>query len=293
MHKLFFFLFFLSLIFKSFAQLIEVRADYNAVGDCVFSAHNNGKTPLFLNIDFADLQNTTFNETLPFVAKVEPGFNNLFTLERDLDAGVPRFNYQMKTYRSDPTANVNLDFPYLIPFTPGSKINGYDVESILGFWGNNKPKSWVATGFKASSGTLVYSARQGQVVEIVGALRDGDPRFWYNAWPNAITLLQPDGTLVCYKNVIDKDNKLVLNQKIHAGELLGEVAPNSSEIVLLFYQNTLSSDDLLFIIPEFVTAPGERKIVNSVQTYEVVHPKNVRALEMTKREIKKLLNSKQ
>src|SRR5680860_145190 len=103
------------------AQLIEVQADYNAVGDCIFSAHNNAKTPLFLNIDFADLENTTFNETLPYIKKLTPGFNSLFTLPRDLDSDVPRFNYQMKSYRSNPTASVNLDFPYLIPFATGTK----------------------------------------------------------------------------------------------------------------------------------------------------------------------------
>lgn len=161
-------LLFVLIFFRSEAQLVEVRADYNAVGDCIFSAHNNAKTPVFLNIDFADLQNTTFNETLPYIKKLTPGFNSLFLLSRDVNADIPRFNYQIKSYRSNPVANVNLDFPYLIPFAPGTKASVFDVDNIDGFRGSKELKSWMATGFEAKPGTLVYAVRQGEIVEITG-----------------------------------------------------------------------------------------------------------------------------
>lgn len=274
------------------AQQIEVQSDYNSIGDCIFSAHNNSKTPAFLKIDFADLENTTFNEPLPYIKRLEPGFNSLFTLERDLDADVPRFNYQMKSFRSNPTADVNLDFPYLIPFAPGSKVKAFDVKSIPGFWGNKELKSWVAIGFVAQPGDAVYASRQGEIVEIVGANREGESQNWYHTWTNSITVLQPDGTLFCYKNVIDKSKKLILNQKIYAGQLLGEVAANSQELILLVYKNSLSSKDLVFIIPQFVTELNKLEIVNPAMNIVVVHPNEIRGLEMTKKEKKKILNSK-
>jgi hypothetical protein len=283
---------FVFLFLNTGAQLVEVRADYNAVGDCVFSAHNNSKTPIFLNIDFADLQNTTFNETLPYIKKLTPGFNSLFILSRDVDADVPRFNYQLKSYRSNPTADVNLDFPYLIPFEQGSKVNVFDVENIDGFRGNKKLKSWMATGFKVKPGTPVYAARQGEIVEIAGFGRTDEPHFWYNTWNNAITVLQPDGTLICYKNVVDPEKKWKVNDMVYAGQVLGKVAPGETELKLLIYQNTLSSDDMIFIIPQFVIAPGKIQIVSPALDIEVVHPVEVRGLEMSKREKKKILNSK-
>ncbi len=273
------------------AQLVEVEYNYNGVGDCVFGAVNYLKTPVFLNIDFADLQNTTFNETLPYVKKLAPGYNNLFILTREGD-DVPRFNYNVKSYRSNPMAQVNLDFPYLIPFAPGEKITPFDVKSIGGFWGQNEPDSWVATGFLAHPGQKIYASRQGEIVEIVGSKRNEDTKTWYNTWLNTITLLQTDGTLFCYKNVVDPEKKLQLNQKIHAGEILGEVAPNSKELILLIFQNTLSSDDLVFIIPQFQTAADKIEMLNSTMNIEVVHPAEVRGLEMTKRERKKILNLK-
>lgn len=274
------------------AQLVDVRVDYNSIGDCIFSAHNNAKTPMFLNVDFADLENTTFNETLPYVKKLEPGFNSLFTLERYLDAGIPRFNYQIKSYRSDPTSIVDLNFQYLIPFEPGKKITPTEIKSIKGFWGDKEPKSWIATGFNTEAGEKVYAGRQGIVVEIAGKVKEGEPSNWYNAWNNSITLLQADGTLICYRNVVDKNGKLQLNQKIHAGEVLGEIAPFASDLILLIYQNELGSDDLRFLIPQFSVSEKNAEIVNSAKEYVVVHPESVRALEMSKKEKRKIMGKK-
>lgn len=288
-HKIIVLLFLVFTSIENHAQLVDVQYDYNNVGDCSFWATNNVKTPIYLNLVFSSLENTRFTETIPYVKKLDPGLNSLFMLLREPGAGAPHFIFNIKTFRSDPVAEINLDFPYLIPFAPGKMVKPVDVKNIAGFWGNEEPKSWKATGFKANPGEPVYACRQGQIVEIVGETRDGDAINWYNTWTNAITLLQPDGTLITYKNIINKDKKLELNQKIYAGEILGEVAPNSSEIVVLIYHNTLNSPDLRFIIPLFVTAPGKTEILNSALNIEVVHPNEVRGLEMTKKEQKKIL----
>ena len=274
------------------AQSVEVQADYNSIGDCVFSAHNNSKTPMFINIDFADLENTTFNELLPYVKRLDPGFNSLFTLERDLDADVPRFNYQVKSFRSDPSSIVDLDFPYLIPFEVGLKVKAKEVKSIAGFWGTTELKSWVAIGFHANGGDKVYASRQGIVVEISGQTKNDDSRSWYNTWNNSITLLHADGTLICYRNVVDKSKTLKLNKKIHAGQLMGEIAPFANELKMLIYQNSMSSKDLRFIIPLFSIGEEETEIVNVVKEYVVVHANSVRGLEMSKREKRKILGIK-
>lgn len=281
---------FLSLVGKG--QLVEVRADYNAVGDCIFTAINNAPTPIYLNIDFADLQNTAFNETLPYIKKLSPGFNSLFSLPRYPDADVPRFNYEIRSYRSDPFANVNLDFPYLVPFKPGTEIIPVEIKNIDGFWGNEVPESWKATGFNTAPGTAVFASRKGEIVEISGASKSGDPQFWYHAWTNSITLLQPDGTLICYKNVADKAKKWKMNDIVQAGELLGEIVPGATELVMLIYKNSLASNDLSFIIPQFQIAPDLIQMVHPALKIEVVHPEEIRGLEMSKKEIRKYLNSK-
>jgi murein DD-endopeptidase MepM/ murein hydrolase activator NlpD len=274
----------------TYAQLVEVQANYNNIGDVDFIAYNNSKAPLFLNIDFADLENTTFNEPLPYIKLLEPGFNTLFTLERDLDVDVPQFHYQIKYYRSNPMAQINLDFPYLIPLAPGMDAQPLDVKNVQGFWGVTEPKGWLATGFVVKPGQTVYAARNGIVVEAIGNERKTDSQTWYNAWTNVITLLQSDGTLMCYRNVVDPKKKLKIGDKIFAGQQLGVIAKNASELVLLIYQDSLNSDNLLFIIPKFVTAKDKVEMIVSSKKYKVVHPDDIRALEMSKKEIRKILN---
>jgi len=122
------------------AQLVNVQADYDALGDCYFSAYNNTKVPLFLNVKLADLENTVFTESLPYVKKLVPGFTSLFTLQRDPEADVPRFTYEVKMFRSNPLANVDLNFPYLLPFPEGKEVRVFEVTEFDHFWGQEDPE---------------------------------------------------------------------------------------------------------------------------------------------------------
>ena len=289
MKKTFILIFLFIGLYTADAQPIEVQANYNSIGDVEFVAYNNTPAPVFLNVNFADLQNTSFDEPLPYIKKLEPGFNTLFTLQRDLDANAPRFNYDIKFFRSNPMAEINLDFPYLIPLKPGVTASVFDVKSIEGFWGSEEPDSWVATGFKVLPGQPVYASRTGTVVEVVGAVRNREPANWYHTWTNSVTVLQPDGTLICYRNVVDKNKKLKVNEKVYAGEQIGVVPPNSNELILMLFQNSLSSDDLRFIIPQFVNGVGEIELLISSKEYKVEHPEKIRGMEMTRRERRKLL----
>ncbi|WP_347841033.1 M23 family metallopeptidase [uncultured Draconibacterium sp.] len=275
------------------AQFVEVQADYNGIGDCIFSANNNAEVPLFLHINFGDIENTTFNEPLPYVKRLAPGYNDLFTLQRDLDADVPRFHYEIKTYRSDPTADADLDFPYLLPFKPASEVAIFDVKSIDGFWGTEGIDSWSATGFKANKGTELFACRTGIVVEITKQERNGDSRLWYHTWNNSLTVLHNDGTLICYHNINTASAQLKVGQKVYSGQKIGRVTSQTGELFLLIYHDSLFTKQLSFVIPQFVISEtGERAILNSSKTYSVYHPKNIKVLEMNKRERKKILGKK-
>jgi murein DD-endopeptidase MepM/ murein hydrolase activator NlpD len=266
------------------AQLAEVQANYNSAGDVDFIAYNNTPAPLFIHIEFADMENAMFNEPLPYIKLLDPGFNTLFTLLRDPGAGVPRFNYQIKTYRSNPFAFSDLDFPYLIPFAQGKEVRVFDVKSMEGFMGTKDISSYNATGFAAQPRQAVVAARTGTVVEVAGVQRSGDPLHWYHTWNNTVTLLQPDGTLISYRNVIDPDKKLKPGGRVAAGQPIGVVAPGTSEVILVIFQHSLNSDALRFIFPQFVTGENKSEMLLPSQVYSVVHPSDVRGLELTKKE---------
>ncbi|WP_297093703.1 hypothetical protein [uncultured Draconibacterium sp.] len=291
-HKILLLLNFIFMAGISMAQYVEVQANYNSVGDCIFSASNNAKVPMYLHINFADIENTTFNEPLPYIKKVAPGFNSLFTLQRDLDAGIPRFNYDIETFRSNPTADVDLNFPYLIPLKEGKNVSVFDVKNIDGFWGKETLESWFATGFKAEPGDAVFASRNGVVAEVVGDSRTGDSRYWYHTWTKSITLLHDDGTLICYNGVQFDPEQLVVGQKVFAGQKIGEIINDSGELVVLIFHDSLFTKKLAFVIPQFViNNSGDAEIMNSLKPYKVFHPELIRGMEMTKREKRKFLKN--
>ena len=285
------FLFFFLIIFGSriLAQPVSVQADYNAVGDCLFSAYNNTKVPMFLNIDLADLENTVFTESLPYVRKLQPGFNSLFTLQRDPDADVPRFTYQVKVFRSNPVAKIDTKFPYLMPFKEGTKVEVFDVTDIDGFWGQEEPESWYATGFLSTEREEVFACRNGIVAEVVGAERSGEAAGWYNTWTNNITLLQDDGTLICYHNVVDDTGTLKVGEKIYAGQTIGRLVNKANTLVILIWYDSLFAKSPRFIIPHFVTGEGKESVLISTEEYEVIHPTEIVGLEMTAKEKRKII----
>lgn len=270
------------------AQPAEVQANYNSAGDVDFIAYNNTAAPLFLNIDFADLENTTFNEPLPYIKMLEPGFNTLFTLFRVPDADVPRFNYQINIYKSNPWALADLDFPYLIPLAPGEEVSVTEVKSPEGFMGTTRPESWNATGFAVRPGQQVFASRTGTVVEVAGSARNDDLQSWYHAWNNSVTVLQPDGTLICYRNVTDEAKKLKAGEKVYAGQQLGVVASGATELIVVIFQHSLKSKDLRFVIPSFVSE-NKTGILLTSEKYRVSHPSEIRGIEMTNREKRRIL----
>jgi hypothetical protein len=284
MYKLYFFAFFLFTVPGAFSQLVEVHASYTGAGDVEFVAYNNSSVPLFLKLDFADLENTVFREPLPYIKMLDPGFNTLFTLFREPDAESPRFNYQIRSFRSNPMALPDLDFPYLIPLAEGREAEVFDVKRLDGFYGPGEPSSWQATGFEVQAGEPVFASRTGIIVEVTGTQRTGDPHTWYHNWNNSITVLQPDGTLISYCNVDNKDHTLQPGMKIFAGQSLGHVIPGAGGLILLMFQEGLESEELRFIIPQYVTGEGEAGILLPSQKYEVIHPEAIIGLEMTNRE---------
>ncbi len=284
MKKLFYLL--ISFFFSTtvFAQKIEVQADYTDIGDVEFVAYNNTQVPLFLYINFADLSNATFDEVLPYVKMVTPGYNDLFILRRYLDAEAPSFNYEIDQFVSNPVANVDLDYPYLLPFKPQTTVQSVAIEDFKHPY-KKFFADYYSTIFKALPAALVYACRNGVVVAIK---KDGV--LTPNAYPgghNSVTILQPDGTLITYQNIIPK--KLKEGKKIYAGEQIGNLLPQDSTLIIFITQSQLDSHELKPIIPKFQVDKESVELVVGNQILNVVHPKSVRGKEMTRREKRKHL----
>lgn len=284
------FILFFFTIWMAYSQPVEVRVDYNAVGDAEFTAYNNTKAPLFVHIILGDLQNTYYQETLPIVKMVEPGFNSLFNLERDIStAGGVRFHHEIKIFRSNPIPKVNLDFPYLIPLKPGTQGKSVLIKNMDGFAGLQAANSWVATGFEVQPGDDVFVARNGTIVEIAGSQREKNSLINYNGWNNTVTILQPDGTLASYCNVSVPEKMWKTGDKVYAGQLLGQIVPGETTLIFIVFHENIRTKNLNFIFPKFFIDTNKTDIILSETEFTVLQPEHIRGLEMDKREKRKYI----
>ncbi|MCY1722190.1 hypothetical protein OU798_17685 [Prolixibacteraceae bacterium Z1-6] len=261
---------------------VEVRTEYYH-GNRIFSAHNNAKFPVYLHLYFKEISKLSFREKEPYVKLLQPGFNELFTLENYSERGQPPFEYTIKYYPSNPLAEVDLDFPYLFPFEEETTVVPKKVKSIDNFLTKYKTAGWSANGFYTLAGQVVCASRTGIVVEILTE-REEDIIVPNHKRTSQITLLHANGTLACYLNVSATKSGLELNQKIYAGEGFAEIVSGADELIVLFYKNQLLSEELDFLVPKFQIDETEVKPVIYEKEYVVVHPVSVKVLELTKKE---------
>lgn len=267
---------------------VEFRTAYMTdENSTIFSAYNKTKAPVYIHIHFDEVSRLSFHEEQPFVRRLEKGLNDLFTLEQSRERGIPRFPYSVTVYKSNPLADVDLAFPYLIPLRPGKEARVVDITSLKAFGTAKEPENYMVTGFDISAGDAVFAARTGVVVEIVGKKRTTKPARWYNTWTNCVTILQPNGTLICYKNC--DATKLKIGQKIFAGQPIGEVVNETEPLIIVIYHDVLTEKFPRFIIPQFAISAGKVEVLNSSGAYTVIHPDEVKAMEMTRRERKKYI----
>lgn len=258
------------------AQQVEVRADYDPDGNCLFSAYNNTPAPIFLKLNFADLQNTYFSGPLPFIQKLEPGYNDLFTLPRELSGDVPRFNYEISVVHSTPTPTIDLDFPYLLPFTPGSKVSTCELRDTLLLPDFEQRTEITGTNFVTQPNTPVLACRKGIIIAIQPYSRQKSKLAY------ALTMLQPDGTLIAYYPVSIAPTQAKTGKTIYPGQTIGTTT--SANLKIVIYYKSLATQQIAFVVPQFVIKEKHTEILHSGQVYTIIHPPHVLHLEMSKKE---------
>lgn len=265
---------------------VDVRIEY-AYGNSIFSAHNNASYPVFLHVHFKEVSKLSFFEKQPYVKCLKAGFNELFVLEKSREHGLPKYDYTIRYYPSNPFAIVDLDFPYLLPFEAGTVAIPKKVLSLEGFITEYSLYGWSANGFNAQPKQIITACRTGTVIEIINE-NIKDSILMSNVVKSRITLLHTDGTLASYIGVVSND-EIELSERITAGNSVGQMESDNNELIVLFYKNRPFSDELEFIFPKFQLSEGVVKPMVYEKKYTVVHPVSTLGLELTKREKKKIL----
>ncbi len=278
----------------SFGQKeVELKHDYDAVGDAHIRAYNHTNTPVYVVFDFAYLELASFNEDLPMIKRVEPGISEFLVVMKEYEEGSPRFNYTYKWYKAHPKPNIDERFPYLFPVEKGKETSSFHIETPESFMGTGITGKWYSLGFKMEKSTAICASRKGVVVKAISNVPEIDSGSKkYQQVNNLVRVLHEDGTMAEYTNFAHNKVYYQVGETIYPGDILGEV--NTAMQPFPFAGFTVFHADMRSrnwktIIPKF-HLKGEKTVkILAPGVYTSEHIDKIIGLEMTRREKKKYL----
>ena len=213
-------LFLLLLHFSLPAQrVIEVKYQQDQKGAYVFSCVNYAFCNYILEIGFTNFTNVKCDQPLPFHAEVKPGYNKLFSISAIDPQAAVQFKYQSTFQKGCIHPNVSLDFIYLLPITPGTQSQVYEMSPVK----SSDSGSWYVLRLKMKSGDTIYAARKGIVNDIQDQNGANDAGQASIGKENFIEIVQPDCSFARY-GILRKNSALVKpGQWVKAGQPIGLV----------------------------------------------------------------------
>jgi Peptidase family M23 len=225
---------------KSFSQrIIEIKYETDARGAIVFSCINYAYCSNILDLGFTTLKNLQCDRSLPFHGEVKPGYTKLFTISA-IDPQLPtQFNYSSKNQKGCMHPEVNRDFTYLLPISPGMEAQSYEMSpDKLPDTTKNKTVntssdksrdsvSWYVLRLKMKSGDTIFAARKGIVTEVQDQNGANDAGQISVSTENYIEIVQADCSFARY-GILKKSSALVKpGQAAKAGQPIGLIGGDS------------------------------------------------------------------
>src|SRR5664279_3697795 len=143
-------------------RMIEVKYEQDQKGAYVFSCVNYAFCNYILDIGFTSFTNVKCDHALPFHAEVKPGYNKLFSISPIDPQAAVQFKYQSGFQKGCMHPNVNLDYIYLLPISPGTQAQVYEMSPLK----SSDSASWYVLRMKMKPGDTIYAARKGLVNDI-------------------------------------------------------------------------------------------------------------------------------
>ena len=272
---------------------VVLKHDYDAVGNAHIRAYNYTGVPIYIALDFTLIENTSLNEDLPIIKRVEPMISEFQELMSDSNMLKPVINYVFSWYRAHPSPKIDKGFPYLLPIARNKKTSVFHVSNLSGFNGSEISGKWYSLSFTVEGSNTIHAVRKGQVVKVVSNVTEAEiDGSNYTHVNNFLHVLHEDGTIAEYTNFAVNGIDKAIGNIVYPGEILGKVNPSiqpTPYVGLTIFHSKLNSKDWKTIIPGFYTlSEGSAKIL-APESYTSEYSNKIIGFEMTRKEKKKFL----
>lgn len=286
------FLLFLLFSITAFAQItIETERDEN--GNVLFFSKNPEIVPYSVILNFSTLQNMTSTGGGSVLGVAMPGRIRLATLKPTLAGQGTNYSFTYSFAKGNVYSKNKTEPVYLIPVKEGVKVQAVlmtTIEDRLGKTVVDNPYRGVS--FRFEEPTSIVAPRKGIVSEIKMQENPGGDNLDYSSRENHIELYHEDGTFTRIMVLKPGSQKVKVGQMVFPGDELAESAGenyNSGRHVRMVCLKTEKEGTEKFkytnIPVKFSTATGNREISQS-EELEVVFPREIIILEMSKKELK-------
>jgi Peptidase family M23 len=200
-------------------RMIDVKYQLDPKGGYVFSCVNYAYCNYILDLGFTSFTNLKSDQPLPYHAEVKPGYNKLFTISAIDPQAAVQFKYNSGFRKGCMHPNVNPNYIYLLPITPGTSAQVYEMSPDK----TSDSAFWYVLRLKMKPGDTIYAARNGIVNELQDQSGANDAGQTSIGTENFIEIFQADCSYARY-GILRKNSALVKpGQFVKAGQAIGLV----------------------------------------------------------------------
>lgn len=286
------FLLFQLISIPAFAQItIETERDDN--GNVLFFSNNPEFVPYSVILNFATLQNLTSTGGGSVMGVAMPGRTRLATLKPTLAGQGTNYSFTFSFAKGNVYGKNKTESVYLIPVKEGVKVQAFLMTTIENRLGRGEVENpYRGVSFLFEEPTTIVAPRKGIVSEMKMQENPGSDNLDYSNNENHIELYHEDGTFTRIMVLKPGSQKVKLGQVVFPGDELAESAGenyNSGRHVRMVCLRTEKDGTEKFkytnIPVKFSTPTGNREI-SQTEKLEVVFPREIIILEMSKKELK-------
>ena len=239
-------------------------------GGFEYFAQNKELSPYQIQIDFPVLQNLKPTKSLPYYQVIYPGKAQKLLELQPQGGSSTAFKSQYQMAMGDPSANIDLSFPYWLPFEHGSTFI-----LIQGPNGSYTHQGKNAFDFVMDEGTKVCASRDGLVVAVKEDSNIGGPDESFMKHGNRITILHEDGSFADYVHLKYQGSLVHVGDQVKAGQVIGfsgntgwSTKPHLHFQVYKAIKFGIQTLPVNFLISQQVTVPLKESV-----SYQGYHPR--------------------
>lgn len=280
------------LYISSLQAQITIDTERDKENNVNFYANNPNEIPYSVILNFSQLQNMTTPAGGNTTAVANPGRTKVATLKPTLAGQGTSYRYTFSFAKGNVYAKSKGNPSYLVPVSEGTVIKAVLNNPLAATVGDESAKgSYVGVSFMFDEPVQVVAPRKGIIADMKMDAHVAGSNLSFVAEENFIEIYHEDGTFTKLTVLKAGSEKVKLGQLVFPGDILAESGgENYSQGPHLRMINikTVKENDRLIYQPfpvRFVSDKGDVEIKQYV-TFSVVHPEEVKMLEMSKKELK-------